>query len=135
MKTVKLKLTFFGLFAMIGAVLFTVNLMSESPDSYVTGFASAAIAAAVLKIIQYVRIANNEQLLKKFNINQQEERYIMLAEKSGRTTLLLTIFAELAVALICMFSGSHELAKLAATAAGIQTMIYAGVYLWLSKRF
>lgn len=134
MKSIKLKLTFFGLFAVIGMVLFVVNLMSGAPDGYVTGFAAAILAVAVLKIIQYGRIASHEPSLKKFEINQQEERLIMIAEKSGRFTLLLTVFAELTAAVICMFLRADQFARIAATAAGLQTAVYAGVYMWLSKR-
>ena len=134
MKTLKTKIAWYSLFAIVGAVLFVVNFVSGGNNSYVTGFAAAMVAVALVKIFRLIRIPKSTQLLKKFEIEQKEERLIMLAEKSGRYTFLITVLLELVAAIVLMFLQKDDFAAALATVAGLQAFVYVALYYWLSKK-
>ena len=135
MKILKTKIIWFSTFLFIGIVLFAVNLISLETNPYVTGFSAGMIAVSLIKIFQFIKISKNQKSLKKFEIEQNEERIMMLAEKSGRYTLLITIIIELAAAIIFMLLKKNNLAMTLATVAGLQTFLNLIMYYWMSKKF
>ncbi len=135
MKTIKKKLLWSTVIAFTGIVLLFTNIFKGNNDTYITGFASGLIIVVILKIIQFLRISKDPILLKKFEVGQKEERFIMLAEKSGRFTFLITVFAELFFGIILMFFGMNDIAIVLCNIAAVQTLLYILIYYWLSKKY
>lgn len=134
MKVIKRKITVLVLVMAVAVILFLASGRMENGD-FVHGFAVGFFAVSFLKIIQYIRISRNEKMVKKFEMEQKEERLIMLAEKSGRFTLLLTIMAEIIIGFVFMCLGNDSYATLACGAAAVQTIVYVIVYYALAKKF
>lgn len=135
MKTIKQKIIWLAIIALVGIVLLATNMLKGANDNSITGFAGGLIIISFLKIIQFIKISKNPTLLKKFEVAQKEERFIMLSEKSGRFTFFLTIIAELISGIILMFNGMNDIATLVCFIAAIQTFVYILTYYWLSKKF
>jgi len=135
MKTIKKKVFWFTVIALTGIILLATNILKGNNDASITGFASGLIVISFIKTIQFIRISKDSALLKKFEITQNEERFIMLSEKSGRFTFLLTVISELISGIILMFIGMNDIATIVCFVAAIQTLIYILIYYWLSKRF
>lgn len=134
MKILKKKMIWFGMVTIAGVILFIVTCMRGGNETAAT-FGAALSFVGIAKIIQFIRISRDEQRLKKFEIEHHEERLIMIAEKSGRFTLMITIIAELAAAIILMLIGNEMFALWITIAAAVQSVIYLIIYTCLSRKF
>ena len=134
MKTIKKRMIWFGAISVVGIALFITSLVLGKSESTCT-FGAALALVGMAKIIQFSIISRDSAKLKDFETKQREERLIMLAEKSGRFTLMITITAELLAAVVLLFAGNEQLAMGVAIIAAIQSLIYLISYLCLSRKF
>ena len=118
-------------------------VLSESPlfitgivrdGNTIVGFGAALTAVSILKVIQYAIILSNPEKRKKLEINQNEERYVMIAHKSGYLTLMLTLIAEAAAAITLMIIG-NSLYEFVCTIMAAQSIIYLITYYILSRKY
>jgi len=94
MKILKKKIIFHGIIALVGIALFIVNIIKLSNNKNIKWLTLSFTAISIRKLIQLIKISKNPQLLKEFEIQQKEERFIWIYEKSGNFTYLVTILAE-----------------------------------------
>lgn len=134
MKVLKKQLVWFSAVLVTGIVLFVVNLM-RSNDDFISGFACAISVVAAIKLLQLFRITRDPERLKRYQIQQHEERLIMLAQKSGHFTFMLTIMAEIFGGIVLMFAGNNGLANCLLIIAAVQSFVYLISYFWLSKKY
>ncbi|MDY0235836.1 MAG: hypothetical protein RBR71_07385 [Gudongella sp.] len=134
MKVLEKKIMWILVMMLMGVALLVVNIIRKG-DSATTSFALGLIGVCILKLIQYYRISKNPTLLKKFKIEQKEERMISIAEKSGRYTLLLTILAEFGAIFVLILLNKNEIATILSFVAGLQTLIYLVIYYYLSRKY
>lgn len=135
MKILKKKMIWFGIIALAGMAMFIVNILQNADSSATTSFASAITALSIVKLIQFYRISKNPQLLKKFEIAQKEERFILISEKSGRFAFLVTVIAEFGAIFVLILLGQNQIATIVTYIVGIQTLVYLIIYYYLSKKY
>ncbi|NLY92061.1 MAG: hypothetical protein GX081_10730 [Firmicutes bacterium] len=133
MKVLRKRVIWFMLVALAGIILFLAG--RSGSDSFVSGLGTGITAVALAKLLQFFRIARNPKLLKKFEIEQKEERLIMIAEKSSRFTFLLTVVAELAGIVALILLGRTAVATVVAYVAALQSLVYLISYYYLSKKY
>ena len=100
----------------------------------ILGFASGLIGVSILKLIKMYRISQNPKLLKKYEIEQKEERFIAIAEKSGRFTFILTIVIEFVAIFMLTLIHQDMMATIISTVAGIQTLAYLITFYYLQQK-
>ncbi|HZK61091.1 MAG TPA: hypothetical protein VFC41_03380 [Anaerovoracaceae bacterium] len=135
MKILKKKIILVGIIGIIGIALFFANMFQNFTSSAGTAFASGLIAISIVKLIQLYRISKSPQLLKKYEIEQKEERFILIAEKSGRFAFIFTLMAELVAILALTLLGQDTNVIIVSTIAGIQTLVYLITYFYLNKKY
>lgn len=133
MRVLRKRIIWSTLVAVAGIILLFVGKGGE--NSFVRGLGAGITAAAIAKLIQYYRIARNPKLLKKFAIEQKEERLIALAEKSGRFTFLLTVVAEFVGIVVLILLDRTEVATVISFVAALQSLVYLISYYYLSKKY
>ena len=74
------------------------------------------------------------KLLKKYEIEQKEERFIAIAEKSGRFTFILTLVIEFVAIFMLILIRQNMMATVISTVAAIQTLAYLITFYYLSKK-
>lgn len=135
MKIVKKKMIWMGIIAVAGVALLVVNMSQSVNSSTSTAFALGLTAASIAKLIQLCRISKNPQLLKKYEIGQKEERFIAIAEKSGRFIFMLTVAVEFVAIVILIIIGQNMIATIVSTILGIQALAYLIIYYYLCKKY
>ena len=135
MKILKKKIIWFMIIAVAGFALFVANMFQSGNNSTITGFASGLMVVSIAKLIQFYRISKSPQLLKKYEIEQKEERFITIAEKSGRFTLMLTLVVEFIALFVLLLIGQTGIATIVSTVAGIQTFVYLITFYYLCKKY
>lgn len=135
MKILKKKMIWFGILALAGIALLVVSMLQNVGSSTTTGFASGITAVSIAKLIQFYRISKNPQLLKKYQIDQKEERFIAISEKSGRFTFLITIVGEFGAIFVLILLSQNQIATIVSSIAGIQTLAYLMTYYYLCKKY
>lgn len=103
MKAIKNKIIYLIVVGIIGISLFITGIVRDG--TAIVSFGAALAAVSILKVIQYAVILSNPEKRKKLEINQNEERYVMIAHKSGYLTLMLTLIIEAAAAITLMIIG------------------------------
>ncbi len=134
MKALKKKIIWFVIIALAGIAIFIVNIIKEGNSSTITGLASGITVVSIIKLIQFIRMSKNPQLLKKFEIQQKEEKFILISEKSGRFTFMTTLFAEFIAIFILILISQETMANIVSAIVGIQTLIYLIIYFYLCKK-
>lgn len=132
MKAIKNKIIYLIVVGIIGISLFITGIVRDG--NTIVGFGSALTAVSILKVIQYAIILSNPEKRKKLEINQNEERYVMIAHKSGYLTLMLTLIAEAAAAITLMIIG-NSLYEFVCTIMAAQSIIYLITYYILSRKY
>jgi len=135
MKILKRKLILVGIIGMIGIALFLVNILQDFTSSTSTAFALGLVAVSIVKLIQLYRVSRNPQLLKNYEIEQKEERFILIAEKSGRFAFIVAVIAELFAVLALTLLGQDTIVIIVSTIIGVQTFVYVITYFYLSKKY
>ena len=133
MKVLRKRVIWFMLVALAGIILFLAG--RSGSDSFVSGLGTGITAVALAKLLHFFWIARNPILHKKFEIEQKEERLIMIAEKSSRFTFLLTVVAELAGIVALILLGRTAVATVVAYVAALQSLVYLISYYYLSKKY
>ncbi len=134
MKVIKKKIVTMVVLMFISVILFVVSLNMEHGD-FINGFSAGLFGVALAKTIQFLLMTRNEKMMKKFQIEHKEERLIMIAEKSGRFTLFITILVEIAVGIVFMFLDKQMVTVACCCVAAAQTVVYAFINYILSKRY
>ena len=132
MKAIKNKIIYLIVVGIIGISLFITGIVRDG--NTIVGFGAALTAVSILKVIQYAIILSNPEKRKKLEINQNEERYVMIAHKSGYLTLMLTLIAEAAAAITLMIIG-NSLYEFVCTIMAAQSIIYLITYYILSRKY
>lgn len=132
MKAIKNKIIYLIVVGIIGISLFITGIVRDG--NTIVGFGAALTAVSILKVIQYAIILSNPEKRKKLEINQNEERYVMIAHKSGYLTLMLTLIAEAAAAITLMIIG-NSLYEFVCTIMAAQSIIYMITYYILSRKY
>ena len=130
MKAIKNKIIYLIVVGIIGISLFITGIVRDG--NTIVGFGAALTAVSILKVIQYAIILSNPEKRKKLEINQNEERYVMIAHKSGY--LMLTLIAEAAAAITLMIIG-NSLYEFVCTIMAAQSIIYLITYYILSRKY
>ena len=126
------KIIYLIVVGIIGISLFITGIVRDG--NTIVGFGAALTAVSILKVIQYAIILSNPEKRKKLEINQNEERYVMIAHKSGYLTLMLTLIAEAAAAITLMIIG-NSLYEFVCTIMAAQSIIYLITYYILSRKY
>jgi len=135
MKILKKKLVWYGIIALAGVALFVVNMIQNVNSSIITGFTLGITGVFIARLIQFYRISKNPQLLKKYEIEQKEERFISIAEKSGRFSFMFTLVVEFVAMFVLILLGQNMIATIVSAIAGIQTLVYLTMYYYLCKKY
>lgn len=132
MKAIKNKITYLIVVGIIGISLFITGIVRDG--TAIVSFGAALAAVSILKVIQYAVILSNPEKRKKLEINQNEERYVMIAHKSGYLTLMLTLIIEAAAAITLMIIG-NSFYEFICTIMAAQSIIYLITYYILSRKY
>lgn len=132
MKAIKNKIIYLIVVGIIGISLFITGIVRDG--TAIVSFGAALAAVSILKVIQYAVILSNPEKRKKLEINQNEERYVMIAHKSGYLTLMLTLIIEAAAAITLMIIG-NSFYEFICTIMAAQSIIYLITYYILSRKY
>ena len=119
---------------LLGIVILTRDIWLGITNTMSITFAIALIAISIIRIVKFQKILKNPRLLKDYIINHEEERFIKIAEKSGRFAFIMTVICELLIITILILTESYWIAQIISIILAIQTLAYVGVYYYLCKK-
>lgn len=135
MKILKKKIILFAIIALTSIALFAVNIIKLGNNRNITWLSLPLIFICIIKLVQFIKISQDPQLLKEFEIQQKEERFILISEKSGRFTFLATILTEYIGIFILALMNQEIMVNILATIVAIQALIYISTYYYLCKKY
>lgn len=135
MKVLKKKIIFHGIIAFLGIALFIVNITELGNNKNIKWLTLSFTAISLKKLIQFIKISKNPQLLKEFEIQQKEERFIWIYEKSGNFTYLVTILAEVIAMFILALMNQEIMVNIVGAIVIMQELIHILSYCYLCKKY
>lgn len=135
MKILKKKIILYVIIALVGIALFVVNIISLGNNRNIKWLTLSLIAISIRRLIQFIKISKNPQLLKEFEIQQKEERFTLIYEKSGNLTCLVTMLAEYIAIFILALMNQEMMVNIVAAIVVIQGLIYILTYHYLCKKY
>jgi mannose/fructose/N-acetylgalactosamine-specific phosphotransferase system component IIC len=135
MKIIKKKIIWAWLGAVIGFALFIVNMFQNFNSTTSTAFALGLAAASLARLVKLYRISLNPQQLKKYEIEQKEKRYTLIAEKSARFAFVFTMIVELVAIFVLLLFGKDTIATMISSIVCIQILVYLTMYYYLCRKY
>lgn len=135
MKILKKKFVLHGIIALVGIALFIVNIIKLGNNQNIKWLTLSFTAISIGKLIQFIKISKNPQMLKEFEIQQKEERFNWIYEKSGNFTYLVTILAEVIAMFILALLNQEIMVNIVGAIVIMQELIYMLTYYYLCKKY
>ncbi|WP_291574529.1 hypothetical protein [Clostridium sp. UBA4548] len=135
MKILKKKIIFHGIIALVGIALFIVNIIKLGNNKNIKWLTLSFTAISIRKLIQFIKTSKNPQMLKEFEIQQKEERFNWIYEKSGNFTYLVTILAEVIAMFILALLNQEIMVNIVGTIVIMQEVIHISTYYYLCKKY
>ena len=108
--------------------------ISEELLSYISGFATGIISIAIITVIKYTRIMKNEQMSKKIENANNDERLKVINSDSMAISFRISVLFEALTSIICAICGKMEIAAYFGFLIGLQLILYLAVYFIVSKK-
>lgn len=134
MKAIKQKFIYMGCLVALGVIIVVLGLGDKNRSTLFT-MGIALIAAGAVKIIKYARIARNPDLIRQFEINQNEERVIFLATRSAYAAFWLVELLCFVAVIVLIAIGREETAMILSIPLCVQLLLYVIFYIYYSKKY
>lgn len=132
--TLRLTLRIIGVLIGIGCIVFGCITSNEELSAYLVGFGGGLTAIMILYISRLIKIKRNKEYAKKMNIELNDERTIMLYDKSLALTFRISILLECLAIFILEIMKYFTAAEIVAMALGGQIILYLVIYFILAKK-
>ena len=134
-KKLKIRLGIAVTYAVLGAVMIIVALLTKTDNNFVSAYGVALFVIGVARIKQYFIISKNEQSIKRREIAETDERNVDIVHKARSAAFIVYVIAMCLVTLVLSFLNMHDIAKWFAMSAMLLVVIYWVCYYIISKKF
>ena len=108
--------------------------ISEELLSYLSGFSSAIITVGIITLIKYTRLMKNENLSKKLENANNDERLKVINNASMAIAFRISVIVEAVISIICAVCSKLEIAEYLGFAICFQIAVYLITYFIISKK-
>ena len=120
----------------ISLIILAINykIISDELLSYVSGFSSAIITVGLITLIKYTRIMKNQEMIKKLENANSDERLKVINNSSMAISFRISIIVEAIISIICSICNKMEISKYLGFAICFQLVLYLATYFIISKK-
>ena len=120
----------------ISLIILAINykIISEELLSYVSGFSSAIITVGLITLIKYTRIMKNQEMIKKLENANSDERLKVINNSSMAISFRISIIVETIISIICSICNKMEISRYLGFAICFQLVLYLATYFIISKK-
>ena len=108
--------------------------ISEELLSYLSGFSSAIITVGIITLIKYTRLMKNENLSKKLENANNDERLKVINNASMAIAFRISVFVEAVISIICAVCNKLYISEYLGFAICFQIAVYFITYFIISKK-
>lgn len=120
----------------ISLIILAINykIISEELLSYLSGFSSGIIVIGVITLIKYTRIMKNQEMTKKIENANNDERLKVINHESMAISFRISLIIEAVISIICAIYNKMEIAEYLGFAICFQIIVYLITYFIISKK-
>jgi len=120
----------------ISLIILAINykIISEELLSYLSGFSSGIIVIGIVTLIKYTRIMKNQEMTKKIENTNNDERLRIINNESMAISFRISIITEAVISMICAAYNKMEIAECLGFAICFQLVLYLITYFIISKK-
>ncbi len=134
MKIIKKKIIYCAS-TLIAGIILIIAANLKNNDSMMLGLGTGLAVVALLKLIQFIRLARDPEKMKKYEIMQNEERLILIVTRSGYTTFMLSILAEYIAIVVLIIMEKEQIASIVCAVTGLQVLCYLIMYFLYNRKY
>lgn len=119
----------------MGLIFLAVSyeIINEALLSYMSGFSSGIIVIGIITLIKYTRIMKNEQMSKKIENANNDERLKVINNAAMAISFRISVIVEAVISIICAVCNKIEIAEYLGFAICFQIVVYLITYFIISK--
>ena len=120
----------------IGLIFLAISsgTISEDLFSYISGFSSGIIVVGIVTLIKYTRVMKNQEMTKKIENANNDERLRIISNESMAITLRISLIVEAVISMICAVNNKMEIAECLGFAICFQIIVYLITYFIVNKK-
>ena len=120
----------------IGLIFLAISsgTISEDLFSYISGFSSGIIVVGIVTLIKYTRVMKNQEMTKKIENANNDERLKIINNESMAITLRIILIVEAVISMICSVNNKMEIAECLGFAICFQIIVYLITYFIVNKK-
>lgn len=120
----------------IGLIFLAISsgTISEDLFSYISGFSSGIIVVGIVTLIKYTRVMKNQEMTKKIENANNDERLRIINNESMAITLRISLIVEAVISMICAVNNKMEIAECLGFAICFQIIVYLITYFIVNKK-
>ena len=120
----------------IGLIFLAISsgTISEDLFSYISGFSSGIIVVGIVTLIKYTRVMKNQEMTKKIENANNDERLKIINNESMAITLRISLIVEAVISMICAVNNKMEIAECLGFAICFQIIVYLITYFIVNKK-
>ena len=138
-KIIKRKLIGAAICLVLGIIFLIIlainyKIISEELLYYVSGCSSSIITVGLITLIKYTRIMKNQEMIKKLENANSDERLKIINNSSMAISFRISIIVEAIISIICSICNEMEISKYLGFAICFQLVLYLATYFIISKK-
>ena len=120
----------------IGLIFLAISheTIGEELFSYISGFSSGIIVVAIVTLIKYTRVMKNQEMTKKIENENNDERLKIINNESMAITLRISLIVEAVISMICAVNNKMEISECLGFAICFQIIVYLITYFIVNKK-
>ena len=115
-------------------IAFNFEKIDENLLSYLSGCSTGIIVIGVITLIKYTRIMKNQEMTKKIENTNNDERLRIINNESMAISFRISIITEAVISMICAAYNKMEIAECLGFAICFQLVLYLITYFIISKK-
>ncbi len=122
-------------YIILGAIMTGATFFIQSENSFLQYFGAAFMILGIARVIRHIRMKKDDSTLKKQEIQETDERNIMLAHRSRSLALSASALLMGIAVIILSFMGFSEAVKIIALILCGQVFLCWIFYMILNKKY
>ncbi len=127
-KKLKTRLYVAVAYIILGVLTIAATFITKTDNEFISAFGFALAVVGIARIRNYLMITKDEETIRKQQINETDERNVLIADKAKSVAFMIYLLALCTAVIILSFFNMHDAARWIAYSVYLLVAIY-----WIAR--